>query len=293
MYSSIAANKRNTAIVMMMFLVVIGGLGLLISYSVNEGWSLALMIFVVAAVYVGVEYFAAGKLALAMNGAKEINKRDYPELWNVVENITIAEGLPMPKVYVIDDPAPNAFATGRSPKHAAVAATTGLLSIMDKRELTAVMAHEMGHVKNYDILVATIAFGLASAISVICDMVWRTIVYSDRDDDKNGAIIYVIGLVAVILAPIVAMMIRLAISRQREYLADASSALTTRDSEGMIMALEKLSNNVRPMERQNTSTAHLFIVNPLKPKGLMNKLFSTHPPIEERIARLRKNSEKM
>jgi heat shock protein HtpX len=294
MYRAIAANKRNTVIIMAAFLLIIGGIGFLVSYGVDQGWSLGLMIFVICAVYIGIEYFAAGSLALAMNGAKEIQKKDCPALWNVVENITISEGLPMPKVYVIVDPAPNAFATGRNPKHSAVAATTGLLEIMDKRELTAVMAHEMGHVKNYDILVATVAFGLASAISIICDIAWRIMIYGGKNsDDKNGWIVYVVGLVAVILAPVVAVMIQLAISRQREYLADASSALTTRDSEGMIMALEKLRDHAKPMQRQNTSTAHLFIANPLKSKGFMNKLFSTHPPIEERIARLRKNARQM
>lgn len=294
MYSAIAANKRNTVIIMIAFLLVIGGLGWLAGYAVDEGWSLTVMVLVIAAVYVGVEYFAAGRLALAMNGAREIQRKDYPMLWNTVENITIAEGLPMPKVYVIDDPSPNAFATGRNPKHAAVAATTGLLEIMEKRELEAVMAHEMGHVKNYDILVATIAFGLASAISIICDIAWRVMIYGGRDSKGNAAVAtYVIGLVAIILAPIVAVMIQLAVSRQREYLADATSAMTTRDSDGMIKALEKLRDHARPMQKQNTSTAHLFIANPLKPKGFMSKLFSTHPPIEERIERLKKNAARM
>lgn len=274
--------------------MVISGLGLLAGYALNEGWSLTLMVIIIAAVYVGIEYFAAGKLAITMNGAREIQKKDCPTLWNVIENITITEGMPMPKVYVIEDPAPNAFATGRNPKHAMIAATTGLLEIMDKREMEAVMAHEMGHVKNYDILVATIAFGLASAISVICDVAWRIMIYGGKGgDSKNAMVTYIIGLVAVILAPLIAVMIQLAISRQREYLADASSALTTRDSDGMISALEKLRDNAKPMQRQNTSTAHLFTVNPLKPKGFMSKLFSTHPPIEERIARLKQNSARM
>jgi heat shock protein HtpX len=296
MYSAIAANKRNTVIIMAVFLLIIGGLGVMVSYFVREGWSLAVIVIVTAAIYVLIEYFAAGRLAMAMNGAHEISKKDCPVLWNAVENITISEGLPMPRVYVVEDAAPNAFATGRNPKHAMVAATTGLIEIMDKRELTAVMAHEMGHVKNYDILVMTVVFGLVSAISIICDFAWRAMVFGGRsssEDSRAGLVTMVIGLIAVILAPIVALIVQLAVSRQREYLADASSAMTTRDPEGMIKALEKLRDNARPMRRQNTSTAHLFIANPLKPKGFMNKIFSTHPPIEDRIARLKSNAEKM
>jgi heat shock protein HtpX len=290
-YKAITANKRNTVIIMLVFLLLIGGLAWLIGYLYDD-YSTAGVILAVAAVYAVLQYFIASRLAMAVNGAHEISKKDNPLLYNTVENIAIAEGLPMPRVFLIDDPAPNAFATGRNPKNAMVAATTGLLSVMDKRELTAVMAHEMGHVRNYDILVSMIVFGLVSVISLISDLVLRMTLFGrgSNNDNKNGYVM-LIGLIAVVLAPIVALLVQLAVSRQREYLADASAAMTTRDSEGMILALEKLKSAGRPMQRQNTSTAHLFFNNPLK-KGFFSKIFSTHPPLEERITRLKKNAEK-
>ncbi|GHU08721.1 protease HtpX [Alphaproteobacteria bacterium] len=290
MYRAVAANKRNTVIIMLIFFVLIGGLSWVSAVYLDGGWSVAVLVVVIAAVYALVEYFAAGRIAMAVNGASEISRKDNPTLYNAVENLTITEGLPMPRVFIIDDPAPNAFATGRNPKHAMVAATTGLIEIMDRRELTAVMAHEMGHVKNYDILVATIVFGLVSVISLICDIVLRVTLFSDSRD-KNP-IILIVGLVAAILSPIVALLVQLAVSRQREYLADATSVLTTADTDGMIRALEKLKQYGRPMRRENTSTAHLFIANPLK-EGFFSRVFSTHPPIDERIKRLQDNAEKM
>jgi heat shock protein HtpX len=291
MYKAIAVNKRNTVIIMLVFLLLIGGLAWLIGYLYDD-YSTAVMILAVAAVYALLQYFIASRLAMAVNGGREITKRDSPLLYNTVENIAIAEGLPMPRVFLIDDPAPNAFATGRNPKSAMVAATTGLLDVMDKRELTAVMAHEMGHVRNYDILVSMIVFGLVSVISLIADLVLRMTFFGrgSDNDNKNGYLM-LIGLIAAVIAPIAALLIQLAVSRQREYLADASAAMTTRDSEGMILALEKLKSAGRPMQRQNTSTAHLFLNDPLK-KGFFSKIFSTHPPLEERIARLKRNAEK-
>ncbi len=193
---------------------------------------------------------------------------------------------------MINDPAPNAFATGRDPKHAIVAATTGILEVMDDRELTAVMAHEMGHVRNYDIRVSMIAFGLVSAIGVLSDIAMHMFFFGgDRRENGTNPVMLVVGIVLIILAPIIAAMIQMAISRQREYLADASGVLTTRDSEGLASALEKLAQHGRPMQRQSNSTAHLFFSNPLK-KGFMSNLFSTHPPLEARIERLRKNANK-
>lgn len=245
-----------------------------------------------ALVYALIQYFAASKLAVAMTGAKEIEKRDNPRLYRIVENLSITTGMPMPKVYMIDDPAPNAFATGRDPKHAIVAATTGIMEIMNDRELEAVMAHEMGHVRNYDIRVSMIAFGLASAIGILSDIALRMMFFGGDDRDNNAnPIVYVVGIVIIILAPVAAAMIQMAVSRQREYLADATGAMTTRDSEGLASALEKLQQYSQPMRRQNSSTAHLFFANPLKP-GTLSKLFSTHPPLEDRIARLRKNANK-
>lgn len=291
MYSAISKNKRNTVLIMAVFVALIGVIGIVVGY-LNDNYSLSVTILVMAAIYALIQYFAASSLAMAMTGAKEIQKQDAPELWRTVENLAIASGVPMPKVYLINDPAPNAFATGRDPKHAIVGATTGLLEIMDKRELEAVMAHEMSHVQNYDIRVSMIAFGLVSAIGLLADVALRMMFFGDSRDRNVHPMVYILGLAVVILAPLLAAITQMAISRQREYLADASGALMTRDSEGLASALGKLRDYGRPMQKQTTSTANLFLSNPLKP-GFFAKLFSTHPPIEERIARLRNNATKM
>lgn len=293
MYGAIAANKRNTVIIMALFVGLVSAISWAISY-VYGNTSITWWVMGAALVYAGIEYFVASKLATAMAGAKEIQKRDNPRLYRIVENLTIAEGMPMPKVYMIEDPAPNAFATGRDPQHAIVAATTGMMEIMDDRELEAVMAHEMSHVKNYDIRVSMIAFGLVSVIGVLADLAVNFMFFGGGDDDRESSsnpIGMIIGVVLILVAPILAMLIQFAISRQREYLADASAAMTTRDSEGMARALEKLQQYGAPMRRQNTSTAHLFLNNPLR-AGSLSKLFSTHPPLEERIKRLRNNAAK-
>ena len=276
---------------MAVFVAIIGVIGVLVGMYLRN-YSLSLIIVGCALLYAWLQYYIAGKLAMAMSGAQQIEKKDAPELWRVVENLAIASGMPMPKVYIIDDPAPNAFATGRDPKHAIVGATTGLLEIMDKRELEAVMAHEMSHVRNYDIRVSMIAFGLVSAIGLLADIALRMMIYGDDDDGDTSPVVYVVGIIVVILAPILATITQLAVSRQREYLADASGALLTRDSEGLAMALEKLQSYGRPMRKQSTSTANLFMNNPLR-SGFFSKLFSTHPPLEDRIARLRSNATKM
>ena len=290
MYGAISANKRNTVLIMAVFIGVVAAVGW--AFSVMYGQPLITpWVIGGAAVYALVQYYAASKLAVAMTGAKEIEKRDNPRLYRIVENLAITTGMPMPKVYMIDDPAPNACATGRDPKHAIVAATTGIMDIMDDRELTAVMAHEMGHVRNYDIRVSMIAFGLVSAIGILSDIALRMLFFGGSDNRNVPPQMYIVGIIVIILAPIVAALIQMAISRQREYLADATGALTTRDSEGLASALEKLSQHSQPMQRQSTATAHLFFSNPLK-AGSFAKLFSTHPPLEDRIARLRKNADK-
>ena len=291
MYSAISKNKRNTVLIMAVFVALIGVIGIVVGY-LNDSYSLSVTILVMAAIYALIQYFAASSLAMVMTGAKEIQKQDAPELWRTVENLAIASGVPMPKVYLINDPAPNAFATGRDPKHAIVGATTGLLEIMDKRELEAVMAHEMSHVQNYDIRVSMIAFGLVSAIGLLADVALRMMFFGDSRDRNVHPMVYVLGLAVVILAPMLAAITQMAISRQREYLADASGALMTRDSEGLASALGKLRDYGRPMQKQTTSTANLFLSDPLKP-GFFAKLFSTHPPLDERIARLRNNATKM
>lgn len=292
MYSAIAANKRNTVLIMAVFVGLIGAIGWAFAY-VNGDISIAYGVIIVAAIYAIIQYFLSARLATMATGAQEIEKRDNPRLYRIVENLSIASGMPMPKVYIINDPAPNAFATGRDPEHAIVGATTGLLDIMDDRELEAVMAHEMSHVRNYDIRVSMIAFGLVSAIGLLSDIAIRMLIFGgNRRENNNGhPIILIVGIILIILAPIIAMLIQFAVSRQREYLADASGSLLTRDPEGMASALQKLGQYGRPMERQSSSTAHMFLVNPLK-TGFISGLFSTHPPLEDRIKRLENSGNK-
>lgn len=285
MYGAIAANKRNTLVIMVIFILLIAAIGFVFSQiygSIGIFWGT----LIGAGIYTVIQYFIAAKMALSLNGAKKIVKSDNPRLYRIVENLSITEGMPMPSVYIIDDMAPNAFATGRDPKHAHVAASRGILELMDDRELEAVMAHEMGHVKNYDIRVMMIVFGLVSAIGLIADAFLRMMWFGGGDDSPPHPIFLVLGIVAALLAPFVAILVQAAISRQREYLADASGALTTRDPEALASALEKLGSVGTGMKRQNSSTAHLFFASPLKGASL-SKLFSTHPPIPDRVARLR------
>jgi len=291
-YRAIAANKRNTWFIMLAFLVIIGALGLLADYLYGGGFSIFIGTLIGAAAYTLFQYFAAGRQALSMAGARPIEKADNPRLYRIVENLAITEGLPMPKVYIVDDPAPNAFATGRDPHHASVAATTGLLEIMNDRELTGVMAHELGHVKNYDIRVSTIVFGLTVAVGLIADILARMAFFGgNRNNNGGNPIVLIFGLVAMLVAPLVAAMIQAAVSRQREYLADATGALTTRDPEGLASALQKLGDYARPMRRQQSTMAHLWMNDPMKP-GVMDRMFQTHPPIPDRVKRLLENSSR-
>jgi heat shock protein HtpX len=290
MYRAIAKNKRNTVFIVLVFLLIIGGLGLLAGYV--YGWSISWVVIAIAVAYATIQYFAASRLAISISGGRQIQKADNPRLYRIVENLSITDGLPMPKVYIINDPAPNAFATGRDPQHAYVAATTGLLELLDDSELEGVMAHEMGHVQNYDTRVSMIVFGLVVAIGVIADLFLRFAFFGGgRGNDRNGGggnpIVIVFGLAAMIVAPLVAAGVQSAISRQREYLADATSAMTTRNPEALASALEKLGQYGRPMRKQNSSMAHLWISDPTRP-GFMSRLFSTHPPIADRVARLHK-----
>lgn len=252
-------------------------------YANSNG--VTVIVIALALTYAVIGYFAGGKMSLAINGAQEIQKKDSPQLWRIVENLAITDGLPMPRVFIMPDPAPNAFATGRDPRHAAVCVTQGLLDIMDEDELQGVLAHELGHVKNYDIRVAMLAFALTAVISVIADVILRMVWFRD-DDRENNQVFLMLGIVAAILAPILATLIQLAVSRKREYLADATGALTTRYPEGLISALQKIDQTGSAVRRQNTATAHFFFANPLKGHSVTN-LFSTHPPIKDRIARLR------
>ena len=290
MYSAIAANKRNTIFIVFGFVALLGGLAYWWGQSSGNGSS-SFMIIGFVALYALFQYFVASSIAVAMSGAVPITKSDNPRLWRIVENLAITEGMPMPKLYVIPDEAPNAFATGRDPKHAVVAATTGLLAIMDDKELEGVMAHELGHVKNYDIRVTTIVFGLVSAVAVLADFAIRMAFFSggnrrDSNDNGFGAALIIIGIAASLIAWLVGPIVSAAVSRQREYLADATGAQTTRYPEGLASALEKLGQYGRPMRRASSSMAHMYINDPVKP-GLTERLFSTHPPIPQRIERLR------
>jgi heat shock protein HtpX len=301
MYRAIAANKRNTVFIIALFLIIIAAIGFAVNYIWGGGQSGNYGIFIAvvigAGIYTVIQYFLAGSQALAITGAQQIQKADNPRLYRIVENLSITTGLPMPKVYIINDPAPNAFSTGRDPKHASVAATTGILSLMDDSELEGVMAHEMGHVQNYDIRVSTIVFGLVVAIGFLADVLLRFSIFGGfgggrNNNNNNGGgggnpVILILSLVALVLSPILAALIQAAISRQREYLADASSAMITRNPPELESALKKLGDYGRPVAKQNTSMAHMWIADPNKP-GLMTRLFGTHPPIPARIARLEK-----
>ena len=285
MYKQIAQNKRKTVFIMIGFVLIISVIAGLFAYFFRDAW-LAVWVILVAIIYAIIQYFIASSVAVAMSGAKEISKKDDPRLYNIVENLSITTGLPMPKVYIIDDPAPNAFATGRDPKHALVAATTGLLDIMDNKELTAVMAHEMSHVKNYDIRVSMIVFGLVCVVGLVSDIAFRMVFYGDRRrNEERSPVGYVLIIASAILAPFVAAIAQMAVSRQREYLADASAVNITRYPEGMIDALKKLQSHSQPMKKQNIAAASMYINEPLR-KGFFSNLLSTHPPIEKRIERL-------
>lgn len=287
MYNQIAANKRKSLVLLICFVIFAGAIAYLAGLFLG-GKSFAPYAIGFGLTYVLITYFSGSRMALALNGAKEVSKQQQPRLYKMVENLAITTGEPMPKVYIMDDPGLNAFATGRDPSHSAVAVTSGLLDALDDNELRGVLAHELGHIQNYDIRVSLVAFALASVVGIISDIIIRAMIWGGGDDDGPGSnpIVMIIGIIALILAPIVAAMIQLAISRQREYLADATGVMTTRYPEGLVSALEKISKGSSTTKRQNSSTAHLFFANPLKKKSLSG-LFSTHPPIQDRIKRLK------
>jgi heat shock protein HtpX len=284
MYEQISSNKRRTFVLLFFFIAILWGLAWVISKATGRP-GLLFVIGIFSLLYSLFSYFAGAKLALAINGAKQISKKDDPRLWRTVENISITDGLPMPKVYIMKDPAPNAFATGRKPEASAVCATSGLLEMMSDTELEGVMAHEMGHIKNYDMRVNTIAFALVGIVSLIADMFWQ-ISFFGGDDNDAPPWLRILAIVAVILAPIAATLLQLAISRRREYLADATGALTTRYPDGLASALDKIGHYGSALKKPNTATAHMFFANPLK-AGVIAGLFSTHPPVAARIKALK------
>jgi heat shock protein HtpX len=290
LYSAIARNKRNTWFILIGFVLVLGLIGLLAGWLAGNNWWITAFILVFSAGYATVQYFVADREALAMSGAIPVTQAEAPRYYRLVENLCITTGTPMPKLYVVDDPAPNAFATGRKPEEAAITVTTGLFEQMTDRELEGVLGHELGHIRNYDIRVSLIVFGLVVAVGILADLLMRIAFFGGRSRGGNGQaqlLFLIFGVVAAIVAPLLAGAVQAAISRQREYLADATSAMTTRDPEGLASALTKLQQYGQPLQRSNTSMAHLWIADPLRP-GALARLFSTHPPIPDRIERLHK-----
>lgn len=292
LYTHQGENIRKTWFLMAMFLVLIIAVGYGISWYLGNPLIMYIAIAFALLMNVG-SYWWSDKLVLKMTGAVPADPHQHQELINVVENLAITAGLPMPKVYVVNDPSPNAFATGRNPEHAVVAATTGLLQILDRTELEGVMAHEMAHVGNRDMLVMTVAVVLAGFIAIVADFFMRSLLWGGGNDRNKSPVLLVVAIVGIILAPIAAQLLQMAVSRKREYLADATGALLTRYPEGLASALEKISRTARPMQRASHATAHLFISDPFAgdKRSVWQKiggLFHTHPPAGERIARLRR-----
>jgi len=292
MYSQITSNKRKSAILIGLFIGVLAAAGYAYGYATDTGYGGLIIALVISVGMTLVSWFAGDKIALGMAGAKEVTTRDQNWIvWNLVENLCIADGLPMPRVYVIDDPSPNAFATGRDPQHASIALTTGLLERMEKTELEGVIAHELSHVKNLDTRWMILVAVLVGALSLLGDFFFRGSLFRRRGrNNEGGGIFMIIGIVLLVLAPIIGQLIKLAISRQREYLADASGALLTRYPDGLARALEKIRDAGQPVSRAPSATSHLWIANPSGGKSVGNKfmaLWSTHPPIDDRIQRLR------
>lgn len=294
LYTQQSRNIWKTYMLMGAFLIGVIAIGWVVSVYMNNPGILYIAVIFALVMNVG-SYWFSDKLVLSMTHAHPIELKDNPELYRILENLTITAGLPMPKPYVIEDPAPNAFATGRNPEHAVVAVTTGLLSMLDRSELEGVIAHELSHIGNRDMLVMTVAVVLAGFVAIVADMFLRMSMFGGHRDNDNklGPIVIVLAIVGAILAPIAAQLIKLAISRKREFLADASGALLTRYPEGLASALIKISRAGIPMQSASHATAHLFIADPFGPgekKGLMTRIgnmFATHPPVQDRVAALR------
>lgn len=292
LYDQADKNVRNSYLLITLFLLFVIGVGWVFSAAMDNQGILVFAVIFSTLMSIG-SYWYSDKIVLAMSGAREVTHDNARELYHLVENLCITAGLPVPKIYIIDDTAPNAFATGRDPQHAVIAVTTGILQKLNKTELEGVLAHELSHIGNRDILFSTIVVVLVGFVTLLADWFWRASFFGGRRRDREGnnAIIFAIAIILTILAPIIATLIQLAISRKREFLADADGALLTRYPEGLARALEKISQDTEPLEVANKATAHLYIVNPLKGEhGTLNwfsNLFSTHPPIEERVAALR------
>lgn len=297
-YQQIQRNKWRTAILMSLFIAFVLFLGYIIGESQAGGGGYA-GVLIAALISGGMalsSYFGGDTVALATAGAQKIEKADNPYLWNMVENLAITAGLPMPDVYIINDPALNAFATGRNPEKASVAFTTGIINALENEELEGVVAHELSHIQNYDTRLMMVVVVLVGVVALIADWFWRIRLFGSGDsrgrmEGRAQLILFVAGIVLIGLSPIIAQLIKLSVSRKREYLADASAVLMTRYADGLASALAKIGgqeqSGANELERANHATAHLFLASPFKPNGFMNRLFSTHPPIEKRIEALR------
>ncbi|MBZ2052702.1 zinc metalloprotease HtpX [Streptococcus sanguinis] len=295
LFDQIASNKRRTWLLLIAFFGLLALLGAAIGYLwLRSAVGGVLLALIIGAIYAGVMIFQSTEVVMAMNGAREVSEQEAPELYHIVQDMAMVAQIPMPRVYIVEDTSPNAFATGSKPENAAVAATTGILQIMNREELEGVIGHEVSHIRNYDIRISTIAVALASAITMLSSLAGRMMWFSggrrssnDRDNDSGlGIILLIVSLIAIVLAPLAATLVQLAISRQREFLADASSVELTRNPQGMINALLKLDHS-EPMEHHvDDASAALYISDPKK-EGSLKKLFYTHPPISERVERLR------
>ncbi len=286
---SVRDNKINSYFIISLFILIV----MLATYFICVAFDLGAFAAVIAIIFASfsafISYYNCDKIVLGISNARPATEEQDKLLSSILDNLCIASGLPRPKLYVIDDPSPNAFATGRNPENAVICFTTGLIEKMNKYELEGVMAHELSHIKNYDILLSTVISVFVGFIVILSDIATRAIFFRGSDNKNSNPIVLLIGLVFLILSPIFSTMIQLAVSRKREYLADASSVEMTRNPEGLISALQKLSEISSPLESANKATAHMYIVNPLKAKSKdkkQNSLFSTHPPIEDRISRL-------
>jgi heat shock protein HtpX len=296
MYEQISSNKRKSVFLILFFLVLIFALSWVFAQLFDFGRYAYILAIVIAVAMTFGSYFASDKLVLAVSKAKPVSQKDYPHLYNVVEGLAIAAGIPKPRCYIIDDSAPNAFASGRNPKNAIVVVTKGLLDKLNRVELEGVIAHEMSHIKNYDVLVQTLAVVMVGVVVLLSDWILRSFFWGSRGRRRSssrdrggdiGSIIVIVGVALAIFSPLIAQLLRFSVSRKREFLADANGSLLTRYPPGLASALKKLDADREPLEVANKATAHLYIVNPLKDlKGKTNKMFSTHPPIEERISAL-------
>ena len=290
LYTQAESNTRKTWILLISFLILIIALGWLFSYILDNPFFLVLAV-ILSIIQSFASFWYSDRIVLSLTGARPIEKKDNPELYRIVENLAITAGLPIPKICIIESSQPNAFATGRDSEHAVVAVTRGLLEKLERAELEGVIAHELAHIGNKDMFLGTVVVVLVGIVALLSDFFlrisFRTSGRRERGKGRGGGVLMILGLVGAILAPIVATLIQLAISRKAEFRADASGALLTRYPEGLARALEKISQDRTPLKKANTSTAHLYITNPFKEKRWLTKLFSTHPPIEERVRALR------